>query len=117
MRGRYEKYVHKQPCGCTNCDGVRMDWHTGPGTYKAIAMDERMGGGSRTTTWTLERFVWGERIAVGELIYVVRDLEPHEAGYDKWHPSGVLIIPLDGKEGRFSRAPYICTSKKWIEPA
>lgn len=118
MREKDDKYIHQQPCGCTHCDMIRMNWHTGPGLYKAIEGEPRYGNaGGRTTTWTLDRFVWGERIKPGELIYVVRDLEPHEAGYDRYHPSGVVIIPLDGKEGRFSRAPHICTSKKWIEPA
>lgn len=76
-----------------------------------------MGGGNGTTTWTLERFVWGESIAVGELIYVVRDLVPGEPGGENNHIDGVLIIPLDGREDRFIRSPYLCTSKKWLEPA
>lgn len=117
MRGKDDKYVHAQPCGCTNCEGVRLNWHTGSGLYKAIAREARMGGGSGTTTWTLDKFEWGERIEVGELIYVVRDLVPGEAGYDRWHPCEVLIIPLDGKGDRFARGPRLCTKKKWIEPA
>lgn len=117
MIGRFDKYVHEQPCGCTNCDAVREQWHTGPGLYKAIPRDPRTGGGSMTTTWTLDRFVWGEQIESGELIYVVRDLVPGEKGYDHWHPCEVLIIPLDGKGNRFARAPHMCTKKKWIEPA
>ena len=44
----------------------------------------------------------------------MRELELGEKGD---HMDGVLIILLDGKDGRFSRAPHMCTSKKWIEPA
>ena len=117
MIGRYDKYIHEQPCGCTNCDAVREQWHTGPGLYKAVAREPRMGGGSRTTTWTLDRFVWGEEIVVGELIYVVRDLVPGEEGYDPWHPGEVLIIPLDGKDDRFKYGLQMCTKKRWMEPA
>lgn len=115
---RFDKYVHEQPCGCTNCEQVRLRWHFGPGLYKAIAGEAMYGSADgRTNTWTLDRFTWGEKIKPGELIYVVRDLVEGEAGYDRWHPCEVLIIPLDGKEGRFSRPPYLCTKKTWIEPA
>lgn len=105
---------HDQPCGCCFCDTLRAERYAGPSIYKAIAAAPRMGGGSATVTWTLEHFRWGERIPAGELLLVVRELKKHEAG---GHLDAVLIVPLDGRDDRFTHAPHLCTSKKWIEPA
>jgi hypothetical protein len=114
-RSRDDKYIHEQPCGCTHCVMIRKNWHTGPGTYRAIASKYDKNGG--TTTWTLDAVIWGEKLAPGSLIYVVRDLKEDEEGGQRNWLDGVLIIPLDGKPGRFDKAPHLCTSKAWIEPA
>ena len=107
------EYIHAQPCACVCCDTARLRAFAGPSIlYRATRSHSNNIG--NTTTWTLKHFEWTESIVPGELIYVVRELEPGEKG---GHMDGVLIIPLDGKDGRFSRAPHMCTSKKWIEPA
>lgn len=108
-------YVHEQPCACTNCEGVRHDAFKqhGPGLYKAIARAKNYGGGSGTTTWTLDRFEWGEGIPAGTPIWVERLVAKPEHGY---HIHGAVIWVFDGDARRFAKKSRLCTSVRWLEP-
>lgn len=105
-------YTHKQPCLCLCCEGVRLKAFSGPGLYKAIA-SPYVNGGSGTTTWTLDAFMWGRRIPAGEFVWVARDVRRDEKG---GHLDAAVIWLLeDGAD--FSRETRLCTSKRWLEPA
>lgn len=100
-------YHHKQPCGCVNCEDVRLLAFRGPGIYKA----QLVYGGA--VTWTLDAFVWGRRIPSGQLVSVERDVLRHEKG---GHLDAVVVWLLeDGAD--FGKRSRLCTSKRWLEPA
>jgi len=72
-----------------------------------------MGGGSGTTTWTLDRFSWGRRVNPGQLVWVERRVVDPEPGY---HIHGAVVWLLeDGAD--FSKRSRLCTSLNWLEPA